>query len=129
MRNRWLYGFLLLTAIDTVAHVLFKVTALHAAPLEPTVAWLLRALTQASLYGAVACYIATFFVWIALLRRAPVGPAFAASHLDVVTVMVASMLFLHERVTSLQVAGAMLILAGIACLSVSEARGARVPAS
>lgn len=129
MRSRWLYGFLLLTAIDTLAHVLFKVTALQAAPLVPTAAWLLRALTQASLYGAVACYVATFFVWISLLRRAPVGPAFAASHLDVVTVMMASTLFLNEHVTPVQLAGAGLILAGIGCLSMGEAREARATSS
>lgn len=125
----WLYGFLLLTAIDTVAHVLFKVTALRAAPLEASAAWLARALGEASLYGAVACYVATFFVWMTLLRRAPVGPAFAASHLDVVTVMIASTLLLNERVTPLQLAGAGLILAGIGCLSLSEARDARTASS
>ena len=125
----WLYGFLLLTAIDTVAHVLFKVTALRAAPLEASAAWLVRALGEASLYGAVACYVATFFVWMTLLRRAPVGPAFAASHLDVVTVMMASTLLLNEHVTPLQIAGAGLILAGIGCLSLCEARDARAPSS
>ena len=123
--RRWVLGFLLLTTIDTAAHLLLKLTALDAAPLAPSLAWLVRALAQASLYGAVACYVATFFVWIALLRSAPIGPAFAASHLDVVTVMVASTLILHERVTPLQVAGAVLILGGIACLSASEARTAQ----
>lgn len=126
--SRWLQGFALLTAIDTVAHVLFKLTAMRAAPLEASVTWLARALAQGTLYGAIACYVATFFVWLSLLRRAPVGPAFAASHLDVVTVMIASTLLLNEHVAPLQLAGAGLILAGIGCLSMTEG-GARVPSS
>lgn len=120
--NPWLCGFLLLTVVDTLAHVLFKLTALRAAPLEASAAWLARVLGEPLLYGAVACYVATFFVWMTLLRRAPVGPAFAATHLDVVTVMIVSTLFLHEHVTPLQLAGAGLILGGIGCLSLCEAR-------
>ena len=123
--RRLLFGFLLLTAIDTSAHVLFKLAAIDAAPLEAAPAWVARVLTQGWVYGAIACYVATFFVWISLLRRAPVGPAFAVSHLDVVTVMAASALLLHEHISWIQIAGAALILAGIGCLSASAARNAR----
>lgn len=120
MKSRYLPGFLLLALLDTAAHVLFKVAANHAAPLEATLAWIGRVASGVSVYGAVACYVATFFTWMTLLRRAPLGPAFAATHLDVVTVMAASALLLHERVSTLQLAGAALIVVGIVCLAVSE---------
>ena len=121
MRRSDLVGFLILNALDTTAHVLFKVAAGRAAPLEASLAWLGRVVGGAWVYGAVACYVATFFVWMSLLRRAPVGPAFAISHLDVVTVMAASALLLHEPISRVQLAGAALIVAGIACLARSEA--------
>ena len=122
--TRLVMGFLLLTTVDTSAHILFKLTASGAAPLEASVSWIGRVLTQWWVYAAIACYVATFFVWISLLRRAPVGTAFAVSHLDVVTVMAGSALLLHEHISWIQIAGAVLILGGIGCLSASEARDA-----
>ena len=119
----WL-GFLLRAVLDTTAHVLFKIAANHGAPLEATLGWITRVATGAWVYGAVACYVATFFNWMTLLRRVPLGPAFAISHLDVVTVMAASALLLHERVSGLQLAGATLIVAGIACVAFGESTAA-----
>jgi drug/metabolite transporter (DMT)-like permease len=114
-----------LTALDTGAHVLFKLAAIAAAPLQPSLAWVERALASGWVYGAIVCYVGTFFTWIGLLRRAPIGAAFAVSHLDVVAVLVASALLLNERISSVQIAGASLIVGGIACLALSESREPR----
>jgi drug/metabolite transporter (DMT)-like permease len=121
--RRYLLGFVLLAFVDTSAHVLFKIAAVQTAPLRADYDWLARVVTHPATLGAIACYAATFFLWISILRRAPVGPAFAASHVDVVTVMVASAALLHERVSFAQVGGAALILCGIACLSIDATRG------
>ena len=82
--------------------------------------WLYRVSGIPALYVAVACYGATFFVWMTLLRHAPVGPAFAASHLELVGVLMASVTIFHEHVSALQWAGAGTILLGIACLAFGE---------
>ncbi len=117
-------GFLVLMALDTTAHVFFKLAANRAAPLEADLDWALRLFGAPWVYGAVACYIATFFVWMTLLRHAPIGPAFAASHLEVLGVLVASVWVFDETVSARQLGGAALIVAGIVCLAFSESREA-----
>ena len=52
-----------------------------------------------------------------LLRYAPIGPAFAATHLDIVTVLVVSVMWLGESLSPPQVVGAFLILTGITFLA------------
>jgi len=113
-------GFLLLMAFDTLAQVSFKIAGMHAFPPRADLDWVERVLLQPWSYGAIAGYIGAFFTWISLLRRAPIGPAFAASHLEVVSVLLVSALWFGERIGGLQAAGALCIVAGIACLAVSE---------
>jgi drug/metabolite transporter (DMT)-like permease len=117
-------GFGALMLLDTLAHVFFKYAATAAAPASPDLDWMLRVALLPWTWGALACYVATFFLWMTLLRRAPVGPAFAASHLEVVGVVLAGMLLFGEHIAPLQWAGAALILGGILCLALSEKRQA-----
>ena len=55
-----------------------------------------------------------------LLRHAPVGPAFATSHLDIVTVLLVSVTVLGETLSRTQVVGAALILTGIGILAATS---------
>lgn len=118
------FGFLLLMAFDTLAQVSFKLAGEHAFPPSADLAWVLRVLAQPWTYGAIAGYVGAFFTWISLLRRAPIGPAFAASHLEVVSVLLVSALWFGERIGPLQAAGAVCIVAGIACLALGEREAA-----
>lgn len=122
MKAWWFYalGFLALAALDTAAHIFFKLAATELGPVAFDLRWLYRVSGIPALYVAVACYVATFFVWMTLLRHAPVGPAFAASHLELVGVLMASVTIFQEHVSALQWAGAGTILLGIACLAFSE---------
>ncbi len=116
----YLLGFLVLLAFDTLSQLSFKYAALHAAPLELNVAWLLRVVTLPWIYGAVVGYLGAFVTYMSLLRRAPIGPAFAASHLEVVAVMLLSAPLFGEAVSAQQIFGAVVILAGVLCLAFSE---------
>lgn len=120
-RRFYLIGFLLLMVFDTLAQVSFKLAANHALPLVFGVAWMLRVFTAPWVYGAMLGYIGAFFTWMTLLKHAPIGPAFAASHLEVVSVLGISVLFFHERLTSPQLLGSVFIVAGILCFTRSEA--------
>lgn len=120
MRLFYLAGFILLAGFDTLAQVCFKYAGSSALPLEASPTWALRVLGQPYVYGAVLGYVGAFFTWMSLLRRAPVGPAFAATHLHVVTVLFASAWLFDEPITPLRSFGALLILAGIACLGFAE---------
>ena len=55
-----------------------------------------------------------------LLRHAPIGPAFAISHLEVIGVMIISIPLFGERLSLIQFIGAALIVGGVICLAYSE---------
>ncbi|SFD86709.1 DMT family transporter [Paracidovorax konjaci] len=114
-------GFLVLIAFDTLAQISFKLAGEHALPLEVSSAWLQRVFGQPWIYGAFVGYVGAFFTWMTLLEHAPIGPAFAASHLEVVSVLAFSALLFGEPIGWPQMLGAALIAGGIACLARSEA--------
>ena len=116
----YLFGFGLLMAFDTLAQLSFKYAGNHALPVEANFAWLLRVFGHPWIYGALVGYIGAFFTWMSLLKHAPIGPAFAASHLEVVSVMLLSAWLFHETLTIPRVLGAVLIVAGIVCLGFAE---------
>ena len=119
-----LVGFVLLLGFDTAAQLSLKSASTGALPLEFSLAWVSRLLHQRTLYGAMLGFIAALIVWMALLRRAPIGPAFAASNLDIVTVLVTSHWLLGEHIGWPQVVGTSLIVAGVACLAIAAGRDA-----
>jgi drug/metabolite transporter (DMT)-like permease len=120
MKRFYLVGFALLLAFDTLNLICFKMAGTHALPVEMSMAWIARVFSHPWIYGAVAGYIGAFVTWMSLLKHAPIGPAFAASHLEVVSVMALSWWMFAEPVTGTQIAGALAIVAGIVCLAMAE---------
>lgn len=116
----YLGGFALLLVFDTLVQVSFKLTGAHAFPPQASWAWVLRIISQPWIYVALIGYIGNFFTWMSLLKRAPIGSAFAASHLDVISVMLASAWLFHEALTPMQLFGAGVIVLGIVCLACAE---------
>lgn len=118
-------GFGTLLAFDTLAQVCFKLAGMQALPVEANTAWLLRLAAAPWVYGAIAGYLGAFFTWMTLLKHAPIGPAFAASHLEVVSVLLISVPLFGEHIGPLQGLGAILVIGGIACLARGEGDAAR----
>ena len=116
----YLIGFSALAFFDTLTQVSLKFAAQHTGPLVFDPVWVRAALMAPGVYGAIAGYLGAFVTWMKLLEHAPVGPAFAASHIDVVTVLLISIPLFGERLGAPQMAGALLIVAGIVVLAVSE---------
>jgi drug/metabolite transporter (DMT)-like permease len=116
----YLIGFAALIVFDTFSQICFKMAALQAEPFLIEVAWLIRVLETPWVYGAIIGYLGAFMTWMTLLRHAPVGPAFAASHLEVVGVIVISVPLFGEVLTISQMFGAILIVAGVVCLAQGE---------
>lgn len=90
-----------------------------------TVGWLKEALCNDWTYGAIAGYLGAFLTWMTLLKHAPVGPAFAVTHLEVVSVLIVSVLFFGEHLGGAQLVGALFIVGGIVVLSWREPRQER----
>lgn len=120
MRRFYLFGFLLLMGFDTLSQLSFKMAGEHALPVAANLAWLLRVFGQPWIYGALVGYLGAFFTWMSLLKHAPIGPAFAASHLEVISVMLLSVWLFHEPLSAARVLGALAIVAGIVCLGLAE---------
>lgn len=127
MKRFYFIGFLVLMAFDTLAQLSFKQAGNAALPLEFSTAWLARVFGQPWIYGAFVGYIGAFFSWMTLLKRAPIGPAFAASHLEILSVLALSYWLFDERIGMPQIIGCLFIVAGIACLAVSETQEAEGP--
>jgi len=124
MRRFYLIGFLALMGFDTLAQISFKYAGTQALPVAASLAWILRIFSDPWIYGALLGYVGAFFTWMALLKHAPIGPAFAASHLEVVSVMLLSIWLFDEPLTLPRAAGALLIIAGIVCLGMAESHAA-----
>ena len=125
MRRFYVLGFLALMVFDTAAQVCFKFAALAAAPFSADAAWLLRAAATPWTYGSIAAYLGAFFTWMTLLERAPIGPAFAASHLEVVSVVILSVVLFGEQLGIPQVIGCAAIILGILCLAADASEKVR----
>jgi len=116
----YLAGFAFLLVFDTIVQVSFKLTGAHAFPPQASWTWVSRILGQPWIYVALIGYVGNFFTWMSLLKHAPIGPAFAASHLDVVSVMLASAWLFHDALTPMRLLGAGVIMMGITCLAFAE---------
>lgn len=118
----YLIGFSALMLCDTLTQVSFKLASNHGGEFSLQLVWFLNIFSQPWVYGAVLGYLGSFVAWMTLLKHAPVGPAFAASHLEVVLVLAVSAVYFGDRLAPMQIVGASLIVIGILCLSFSESQ-------
>lgn len=125
MRRFIIIGFIVLMSFDTLAQLSFKMASTHAMPLDFDVDWFARLFTKPWVYGAIAGYIGAFITWMTILKHAPVGPSFAASHLELISVTLFSVWLLGEPLNVYKVVGGTLILLGVLCLAKSEEKDAR----
>ncbi|OTG67646.1 DMT family transporter [Acinetobacter silvestris] len=120
MKYFYIIGFGLLMCFDTLAQISFKYASIHALPLTFDLSWLTRIFSHPWIYGAFIGYIGAFFTWMSLLKHAPVGPAFAASHLELVSVTLLSVWLFNEPLTFIKIIGALFILIGVLFLAKDE---------
>lgn len=113
-------GFAFLLIFDTCGQLSFKYTALHAEPFDVSQAWIGRIFASPWLYSTILSYGGAFVTWMHLLKRAPIGPAFAVSHMQIVTVMFMSIWLFDDHLTLNRIAGAVFIIGGIIVLVIAE---------
>jgi drug/metabolite transporter (DMT)-like permease len=119
VRRAILLGFLLLLTFDTASQVAIKLAG-ERIGISGDAQWLVRVAREPLIWFVLACYAGAFATYVSLLKYAPVGPAYAAAHGHIVTVLIISMAFLGERLTLLQSLGALAILGGLVILAVTE---------
>lgn len=127
MRYFYIIGFLILMSFDTLTQISFKYASIHAMPMSFDLDWLIRVFSHPWIYGAFFGYIGAFFTWMTLLKHAPIGPAFAASHLELITVSLFSIWLFNEPLTVAKVLGAIFIFIGVLLLAKDETEADVVP--
>lgn len=116
----YIIGFLLLMSLDTFAQISFKNASAVVEPFLINVDFFVRILSNIWVYGAIAGYIGSFIIWMTLLKYAPVGASFAASHLEIVSVTIVSYYLFNESLNNYKIIGGVLILLGVLCLAKDE---------
>jgi drug/metabolite transporter (DMT)-like permease len=115
-----LTGFLALLAFDTLGQVAFKLAGSHTAPVALDLDFVLRLWREPWLIGIVVAYLGAFLTYMTLMKDAPIGPLFAASHLEIVSVSLISVLAFKESLAPWQMLGCLAIVAGVCLLAVLE---------
>jgi drug/metabolite transporter (DMT)-like permease len=127
VKKFYFIGFAILLFFDTLTQFGFKLAANGALPAAMSIEWIGRLLMQQWLYVAVVSYVGAFITYMTVLKHAPIGPAFAATNMQIVTVLIVSALFLKEHMTLWQVGGSLLILGGIICLALEKSKEDKDP--
>ena len=117
MKRFYVLGFLALMSFDTLTQISSKFAAIAAEPLDLSPSWAMRILSSPWVYLAFTGYIGSFVCWLTLLRYAPVGPSFAASHLELVSVTMLSIWLFQEPLNTWKILGGILIVIGVLCLA------------
>ena len=119
-RSTMLLGFLLLIAIDTFVQIGFKLAGNNTLPVTLDLPWLDRVTREPWLLGVLVGYGVAFLVYMTLIKHAPIGPAFAASHLEIVSVTLFSVRVFGDTVTMWQALGCCAIVSGVVVLAATE---------
>lgn len=119
-RSVMILGFLLLMAIDTFVQIGFKMAGNNTLPMTLDWPWMQRVLAEPWLLGVLIGYGSSFLVYMTLIKYAPIGPAFAASHLEIVTVTLFSVYVFGDKITLWQGLGCLAIIGGVVLLAATE---------
>ena len=119
-RTLLLLGFVLLIAIDTFVQVGFKIAGERTLPVTLDLPWLERVANEPWVLAVIGGYCAAFTVYMTLIKHAPIGPAFAASHMEIVIVTLISVLIFGDTINMVQILGCCAIVAGVLVLAVTE---------
>jgi multidrug transporter EmrE-like cation transporter len=121
MRARIIIGFLLLVAVDTFVQVGFKLAGNNTLPVTLDLPWLERIAREPWILAVIAGYGAAFVIYMTLIKHAPIGPAFAASHMEIVTVTLFSVYYFGDSISAVQALGCCAIVGGVLVLAATEA--------
>jgi drug/metabolite transporter (DMT)-like permease len=121
-RSSMLIGFLLLVVIDTFVQIGFKLAGNNTLPVTLDLSWLERVAQEPWVVGVLLGNGAAFLLYMTLIKHAPIGPAFAASHMEIVTVTLFSVLVFGDTLTLWQAVGCCAIVTGVFVLAATEGR-------
>ena len=110
---RTMAHWLVFVSLETTAQLTLKVAAVGTMGPGGAWGWLQALASNPWFQASIACDVANFLVWMAILRRHDLSVAIPLSALCYFSIIIASSLLLHEPVSVPQVAGLALIGLGI----------------
>jgi len=120
MRFKIFLGFILLISVDTFTQIGFKFAGNNTMPMTLDLPWLMRTLHEPWVYAVLGGYLSAFLIYMTIIKHAPIGPAFAASHLELVTVTLFSYYYFGDSISFIQALGCLAILGGVLVLAKTE---------
>lgn len=107
----------LLITSESTAQIAMKLGGDDLTNMSFGVNWLITALTNPAVLVAVGCYMASFLIWMLILRSTRLSVAFPLSSLVFVGVLLGSWLGLGEQISWLRWVGVLIIIGGIALMA------------
>lgn len=101
---------------ETVQQLSFKLGAARAGEAE---GFATSALLQPLIWLGAAIWVVESIAWVLVLQKAPLSLAYPVMTLTYAAVPLAGLLLLKERMSRKQMAGALLIFAGVVCVGAS----------
>lgn len=118
-----------LVAADTASQLLFKAAALRLDEPSFSPEWIAMVAQSPRVWAAIACLVATFGLWMLVLRRAALSRSFPVTSLSIVCVVALSTVIYGERIAAVQYLGITLIVTGVALLRPDRAEPAEADPS
>lgn len=119
-RRRQLLVWLAFIGLDTATQLAFKLGAVGLGDMDFGLDMLARAVRLPGVWLAVAGYLGTFFVWMAILRDMPLSRAFPMTGLVYITVPLLAWGAFGEQIGPLRAGGIALIIGGVVLLGMED---------
>lgn len=123
-RNPWPW-WLAFAAVDTATQVALKYASLSLGDRPLGFGFVAAAAVSPQVWIAVGCYLATLWVWMAVLARMDLSHAFPANGLAYVTMPPVAWLLFDEVIGAERALGIAIILAGVLVLGTEPQTAAR----
>ncbi len=113
LRWKLLFGLVAAILFDTLLQITWKSAVLEA-PADPSpLAVITSVLSNPAFAGIVAIMALQFFNWLMVLGEADLSYAKPVASLSYASVPIVSVMMLHEAVDAIEIAGVLLVVAGV----------------
>ncbi len=116
---KWLPLFFLAALLETIGQLSFKRAATEHRTVSG-IGYYMRLARDKWAIGGVIAYAVEMLLWLFLLARIPLSIAFPLAGLQQLVILSASYWFLSERVTRVELLGAVFIAAGLLTIARSS---------
>jgi drug/metabolite transporter (DMT)-like permease len=120
MRATAVLNFAALVGFTVLGQFSFKIAADRLGVVSFDAAWIQAFLHEPSVALILFANLGALVSYLTLIKKAAIGPAFAAAHFSVVVVVIVSVAYFHETLNWVQALGCLAIFLGVGILGYTE---------